>query len=77
MLLSNNSQLILRNRKIFETKKILFFGNIQDDLPLRLKTINTIINVKKYSDFIFLKKKISKTLIFIIIFYFQKKYLKN
>lgn len=57
LLLSQNSQLILRNKKFFETKKVLFFGNIKDDYPLYLKTMNTKINVKKYNYYVLLKKK--------------------
>ncbi|QCI23866.1 hypothetical protein D9V74_01555 [Buchnera aphidicola (Macrosiphoniella sanborni)] len=73
MLISQNSQLILRNKKIFEKKKVLFFGNIKDDYPLYLQTINTKIHVKKYDFYIFLKKKILKKLVFIIIYYYRKK----
>ncbi|QIE02039.1 hypothetical protein [Buchnera aphidicola] len=57
MLLSQTSQLILRHQNIFKTKKVFFFGNITDDFPLYLNTIKTIINLKKYSDYIILKKK--------------------
>lgn len=49
MLFSKNSQLILRYRKIFETRKIFFSGNIQDNFPAYLSTIKTKIYFQKYN----------------------------
>ncbi|WAI18642.1 MAG: hypothetical protein OW723_00830 [Buchnera aphidicola (Acyrthosiphon caraganae)] len=49
-------------------KKVFFSGNIQDKFPLYLCTIGTKINCQKYSNYIYLKKKILKILVFIIIF---------
>ncbi|QCI22774.1 hypothetical protein [Buchnera aphidicola] len=68
MSLSKNSQLILRHSKIFQTKKVFFSGNIQDEFPLHLDTVSTKINIQRYNDYINLKKKILKTSRFIIIY---------
>ncbi|CAL4323244.1 Ribosomal RNA small subunit methyltransferase C [Buchnera aphidicola (Protaphis terricola)] len=45
MLFSQNSQLILRYKKIFKYKKIFFSGNIQDHLPVYLPSIKTGIHI--------------------------------
>ncbi|MCU4136900.1 16S rRNA (guanine(1207)-N(2))-methyltransferase RsmC [Buchnera aphidicola (Sitobion miscanthi)] len=57
MLISKNSQLILRHSEIFQTKKVFFSGNIQDDFPLHLYTIITKINLQKKNDYISFKKQ--------------------
>lgn len=56
MLFSQNSQLILRHTKKFKTKKVFFFGNIQDNFPEYLSTIETKINFQKYDDYKNFKK---------------------
>ncbi|QCI17724.1 hypothetical protein D9V61_01670 [Buchnera aphidicola (Acyrthosiphon lactucae)] len=68
MLLSKNSQIILRYSKFFQTKKVFFSGNIQDEFPLYLHTISTKINLLKYNNYIYFKKKILKILVFITIY---------
>ncbi|QCI21629.1 16S rRNA (guanine(1207)-N(2))-methyltransferase RsmC [Buchnera aphidicola (Hyadaphis tataricae)] len=57
MLLSQNSQIILRHAKQFETKKVFFFGNIQDVLPIYLLTDQTKIHFYKYNDYLCFQKK--------------------
>ncbi|QIQ41916.1 MAG: 16S rRNA (guanine(1207)-N(2))-methyltransferase RsmC [Buchnera aphidicola (Microlophium carnosum)] len=64
MLLSKNSQLILRHDKIFKTKKVFFSGNIQDDLPLYLFTISKKIYLQRYNDYIYFKKKLKNIVIY-------------
>ncbi|WP_261979604.1 16S rRNA (guanine(1207)-N(2))-methyltransferase RsmC [Buchnera aphidicola] len=53
-----SSKLILRHSSIFKTKKVFFSGNIQDNFPLRLSTVNTKINLYKYNIYINLKKNV-------------------
>jgi len=55
-LFSKTSQLILRNSKIFEKKKVFFSGNIKDKFPMYLLTNKTIINFPKYNDYINFQK---------------------
>ncbi|WAI18714.1 MAG: 16S rRNA (guanine(1207)-N(2))-methyltransferase RsmC [Buchnera aphidicola (Brevicoryne brassicae)] len=57
LIFSKNSQLILRNRKIFRTKRVFFSGNIKDNLPMHLSTNQTKINFQKYNDYINFQKK--------------------
>jgi 16S rRNA (guanine1207-N2)-methyltransferase len=57
LLLSQNSQIILRHAKQFETKKVFFFGNIKDVLPIYLSTDQTTIHLYKYNDYLCFQKK--------------------
>jgi len=56
LLFSQNSQLILRYQNIFKNKKIFFSGNIQDELPRYLSSIETSVHVSVKNDFYTNKK---------------------
>ena len=63
MYLSNPSKLLLKFKKFFSNKKVLFSGNIQDSLPEILKTKKSIIHVHKYSSLKYIKNINKKNII--------------
>ncbi|CAL4321616.1 methyltransferase [Buchnera aphidicola] len=75
MKLNNSSKLLLRHKKMFVNKKILFSGNIHDSLPEILKTKESFVHIQKYDSLKYIQK-IKKKNIFLN-FLVKKKMIKN